>query len=62
MAKIYVKVTAEHDENGKTKPLALTWTDGKQYGIDRVVVSRILRTFVDGVPRRFQLTSATVST
>ena len=36
MAKIFVKVFAEHDENGKTKPLALTWTDGKQYDIDRV--------------------------
>ena len=36
MAKIYVKVFAEHDENGKTKPLALTWTNGKQYEIDRV--------------------------
>ena len=41
MAKIYVKVTAEHDENGKTKPLALTWTNGKQYGIDRVTDVRL---------------------
>ena len=36
MSKTFVKVTAEHDENGKTKPLILTWTDGKQYEIDRV--------------------------
>ena len=36
MGKIFVKVTAEHDIDGKTKPLALTWTNGKQYGIDRV--------------------------
>ena len=36
MAKIFVKVFAEHDENGKTKPLALTWTDSKRYEIDRV--------------------------
>ena len=41
MAKIFVKVFAEHDENGKTKPLALTWTDGKQYGIDRVTDVRL---------------------
>ena len=36
MGKTFVKVTAEHDIDGKTKPLALTWTNGKQYGIDRV--------------------------
>ena len=41
MAKIFVKVFAEHDENGKTKPLALTWTNGKQYGIDRVTDVRL---------------------
>ena len=41
MGKTYVKVFAEHDENGKTKPLALTWTDGKQYGIDRVADLRL---------------------
>ena len=36
MAKTFVTVTAVHDTEGKTKPLTLTWTDGKQYGIDRV--------------------------
>ena len=36
MAKTFVKVTAEHDENGKIKPLALRWTDGRLYEIDRV--------------------------
>ena len=36
MGKTFVKVTAEHDIDGKTKPLALAWTNGKQYGIDRV--------------------------
>jgi hypothetical protein len=41
MAKIYVAVTAEHDENGKTKPLALVWTNGKRYEIDRVVDARL---------------------
>ena len=37
MGKIFVKVTAEHDTDGKTKPLALVWTDGKKYEIDRVM-------------------------
>ena len=36
MGKTYVAVTAEHNENGLIKPLALTWTDGKQYEIDRI--------------------------
>ena len=37
MGKTFVKVTAEHDENGQTRPLQLTWTDGRKYGIDRVM-------------------------
>ena len=36
MAKTFVTVTAVHDAEGKTKPLALVWTNGKQYEIDRV--------------------------
>ena len=36
MGKTFVKVTAEHDVDGKTKPLDLVWTDGKKYEIDRV--------------------------
>ena len=31
MSKTFVKVTAEHDVDEKTKPLALIWTNGKQY-------------------------------
>lgn len=31
-----MKVTAEHDESGQVRPLLLTWTDGRQYVIDRV--------------------------
>ncbi len=41
MGKTFVRVTAEHDENGKTRPLALIWTDGRQYEIDRVTDTRI---------------------
>ena len=36
MSKTFVKVTAEHNKNCKTKPLALIWTDGKRCEIDRV--------------------------
>lgn len=36
MGKTFVKVTAEHDENGQTRPLQLTWTDGQKFEIDRV--------------------------
>ena len=36
VSKTFVKVTAEHDESGQVRPLLLTWTDGKQYEIDRV--------------------------
>ena len=41
VSKTFVKVTAEHDENGRTKPLRLTWTDGKEYEIDRVTDVRL---------------------
>ena len=36
MSKTFVTVTAEHNENGLTKPLFLTWTDGRKYEIDRI--------------------------
>ena len=36
MGKTFVTVTAIHDAEGKTKPLALVWTDGQKYEIDRV--------------------------
>ena len=36
MGKTFVTVTAIHDAEGKTKPLTLVWTNGKQYEIDRV--------------------------
>jgi hypothetical protein len=36
MGKIFVRVTAEHDEGGQTRPLLLTWTDGRKYEIDKV--------------------------
>jgi hypothetical protein len=36
MRKTFVRVTAEHDESGRVRPLVLTWTDGRRYTIDRV--------------------------
>ncbi|MDT8902363.1 hypothetical protein [Anaeroselena agilis] len=36
MGKTFVKVTAEHDEGGRVRPLAVTWTDGRRYEVDRV--------------------------
>jgi hypothetical protein len=30
MAKIYLKVTAEHDKSGQVRSLFLTWTDGRK--------------------------------
>ncbi len=37
MGKTFVKVTAEHDESGRIRPLDLTWTDGRKFAIDRVL-------------------------
>jgi hypothetical protein len=36
MGKTFVKVTAEHDESGRIRPLLVTWTDGRRYEVDRV--------------------------
>ena len=35
--KVYVPVTASFDADGNIMPVALTWTDGHVYGIDRVL-------------------------
>lgn len=41
MGKTFVTVTARHDPGGKTRPLTVTWTDGREYGIDRVTDVRL---------------------
>jgi len=41
MGKTFVRVLAEHDTNGGTVPLAITWTDGHKYEIDRVTDVRM---------------------
>jgi hypothetical protein len=35
--KVYVKVTAAFSSDGKLTPLSLTWEDGQEYPIDRVL-------------------------
>ena len=37
MGKTYVKVTAEHEESGRIRPLIITWTDGRKYEIDKLL-------------------------
>jgi hypothetical protein len=37
MHKTFLTVTAKHDPSGMTRPLSITWTDGKQYEVDRVL-------------------------
>ena len=37
MGKTFVKVTAEHDEHGRTRPMVITWTDGRRFEVDRVL-------------------------
>ena len=37
MGKVCVSIKAEHDVNGKIRPLSLTWETGKVYAIDRII-------------------------
>ncbi len=36
MAKVFIKVNADHFPDGKTLPLSITWTDGRVFEIDKV--------------------------
>lgn len=38
--KRYVKVRSETDEDGRVRPLAVEWEDGRVYEIDRVLDAR----------------------
>ena len=35
--KVFVRVLVEFDEQGRLMPRSLTWEDGRQYAIDRVL-------------------------
>lgn len=37
-------VTAEHNRNGKIKPLSITWEDGRVFSIDRILDVRLAAT------------------
>lgn len=34
--KIFIKITAEHDENGIIRPTILHWADGRKFTVDKV--------------------------
>lgn len=36
MEKQYLKIVAEHDHDGKIRPLLIKWADGRVFTIDRV--------------------------
>ncbi len=38
--KVYVAMYLQIDEDGKTKPVALEWTDGTRFNIDRIIDER----------------------
>jgi hypothetical protein len=38
--KVYVAVRARFEPDGRLTPLSLTWEDGREYGIDRVLDMR----------------------
>ena len=38
--KVFVRVLAEFDEQGRILPRSLTWEDGRQYEVDRVLQIR----------------------
>lgn len=37
MAREYIAVIAEHDEDGRIKPLSIRWKDGRVFSVDRVL-------------------------
>ena len=54
--KTYVKVLAEHDTDGNTKPLSVTWEDGIVYEIDCIKqIRRAASTKVGGTGVRYTI-------
>lgn len=37
MSKIFVQITAEHDIDGKVRPLTMKWEDGRVFEIDKIL-------------------------
>lgn len=54
--KVYVKVIAEHDIDGTTKPISVTWEDGIVYEIDCIKqIRRAASTKVGGTGVRYTI-------
>jgi len=52
--RVYVKVIAEHDALGNTKPISVEWEDGMRFEIDRLLdVRRAASTKVGGQGIRY---------
>jgi len=41
MSKIFIGVVAEHDPEGRVKPLSITWEDGRVFSVDKVLDVRM---------------------
>jgi hypothetical protein len=46
--KVFIRVVAEFDEQGRLAPLSLTWEDGRRYSIDKVLDIRPAASFKVG--------------
>lgn len=54
MAKISIKVIAEHSRDGIIKPLTITWEDGRKYSVDKVLDVRVAASLkMGGQGRRY---------
>jgi hypothetical protein len=36
-SKVYIEITAQHDINGKIRPLTIKWEDGRVFEVDRLL-------------------------
>lgn len=41
MSKTFIGVIAEHDEEGRVKPLSIRWEDGRVFSVDKVLDVRV---------------------
>jgi len=54
MAKTFIEVIAEHDREGRIKPLSITWADGRKYSVDKVLDVRVAASLkMGGQGRRY---------
>lgn len=48
MGKVFVEVIALHCLDGKRKPLAIKWSDGRNFEIDKIIDARIAASLKGG--------------